>query len=89
MLGQFADDLGRGQTRGGRVGEDAGDERAQTAPVLGRLVRLERCGADDGADAPARFEDAGALELGVHAGDGIGVDAQFHGQLPHRGQLIA
>ena len=57
------------------VGEHAGDERAQPALVLARRVRLRGRGGDERADAAPRLEDAGALELGVDARDGVGVDA--------------
>ena len=36
-----------------------------------------------------RFEHARALEVGVDAGDGIGVDSQVDGQLADGGKLIA
>ncbi len=46
-------------------------------------------GADEGADAAARFDHAGAFELGVDARDGVGVDAELDGELPDGRQLIA
>ena len=38
---------------------------------------------------PRRVDDAGALELGVDAGDGVGVDAEVDGELADGGELIA
>ena len=72
-----------------RVGQHAGDEGAQPAIVLARRVGLCRRGADERADAAARLDDAGALELRVDARDGVGVDPQLHRQLADGRQLVA
>ena len=45
--------------------------------------------ADKSPDAPAGFDYAGALQLGINFGDSVRVDAQLDCQLPHRRQLIA
>ncbi len=71
------------------VGEHARDEGAQPAFVLARRVRLRRRGADERPDAAPRFDDAGALELGVDARDGVGVDLQVDGELADGRQLVA
>ena len=63
------------------------DKGAQAAIVLARRMRL--CGrrGDERPDAPLRLDDAGALEFGIYARDGIGVDRQIDGQLADGGQL--
>jgi hypothetical protein len=54
-----------------------------------RRLRLLRCGGDERPDAAPRLDDAGPLELGVDAGDGVGVDAEVDGELADGGQLVA
>ena len=71
------------------VGEHARDEGAQPAVVLARRVGLRRRGADERPDAAPRLDDAGALELRVDAGDGVGVDLQLDGELADGRQLVA
>ena len=78
-----------GEAGGVGVGQHARDEGAQPAFVLARRVGLRRRGADERADAAPRLDDAGALELGVDARDGVGVDAQLDGQLADGRQLVA
>ena len=77
------------ESRGGGVGEHAGDERAQPALVLARRLRLRGRGGDERSDAAPRLDDAGALELGVDARDGVGVDAEVDRQLADGRQLVA
>ena len=77
------------ESGGVRVGQDAGHKRAQAPLVLRGGLRLRRRRADERADAAARFEHAGAFELRVDAGDRVGVDAKFDGQLPDGRQLVA
>ena len=60
---------------GGRVGQHARDERAQPPFVLAGGCACCGRGADERSDAAPRLDDAGALELGVDARDGVGVDA--------------
>ena len=38
--------------------------------------------------AASGFDDARAFKLQVDLGDGVGVNAEVYGQLPHRGELI-
>ena len=47
-----------------------------------------RRGEDEGPDAALCFDDAGAFELGVHAGDGVGVDAELDGELTDGRELL-
>ena len=49
------------------------------------------CGVarDERADAAPRLDHAGALELGVDARDGVGVDAEVDGELADGRQLVA
>src|SRR5438034_1125072 len=65
-------------------------ERAQPLGFLARRsrLRLSLC-ADERPHAAPRFEDPGALELAIHPRDGVGVDLQLHGELPHGRQLVA
>ena len=46
-------------------------------------------GGDERPHAAPRFDDAGAFELAVHTRDGIGVDFEIHGELPHGRELLA
>ena len=46
-------------------------------------------GADEGPDAPARFERAGAFQMRVDLGDGVRIDPQVDRELAHRWKLIA
>ena len=71
------------------VRQHARDEGAQPAVVLARRVRLRRRGADERADAAARLDHPGPLELGIDPGHGVGVDAQIDRELTHGRQLIA
>src|SRR5260221_9781429 len=89
MRAHLGGDIVDAESSGGRVPDDARDERAQLTAVVVRRLSLLRCGGDERADAAARLDDAGALELGVDAGDGIGVDAEVDGELADGGELIA
>src|SRR5437016_13799977 len=48
-----------------------------------------RSRGDKRADAPARLQNSGAFQFGIHLGHRIGVDAQIDCQLPYCWQLIA
>src|SRR5204862_4752759 len=50
---------------------------------------FERARGPERSDAAARFEHAGAFEVGVHACHGVRVDAQLDRQLTDGWQLIA
>ena len=89
MRPQLGGDIVDAESGGGGVAEDAGHERAQLTAVMVRRVCLLRRGGDERADAAPRLDDAGALELGVDAGDGVGVDAEVDGELADGRQLIA
>ena len=77
------------QSRGVGFGQHTRDERAKAAFVFAGRVGLSRCGADERPDAAPGLQNAGPLEFGVHAGNGVGVDTKLHGQLPHGRKLIA
>ena len=79
-----------------------GESGARSASASTRVTNARSCGGDgparscfgrrrgdERADAAPRLEDAGALELGVDARDGVGVDAELDRQLADGGQLIA
>ncbi len=70
------------------VGGDTCGESAQSASMLVDGPRLRWCGTDETADAPSRFEDSGAFEVGVDAGDGVRIHPKLHRQLSDGGQLI-
>ena len=89
MRPQLRGDIVDAESGGGGVADDAGDEGAQLTAVLVRRVRLLRGGGDERADAAAGLDDAGAFELGVDAGHGIGVDAEIDGELADGRQLVA
>src|SRR4051812_30716516 len=89
MPAQLRGDIVDAESSGSRVSDHARDERAQLAAMMIRRVGLLRRGGDERADAAARFDDAGALELRVDAGDGVGVDAEVDGELAHGRQLSA
>ncbi len=89
MRAHLGGDIVDAESSGGRVSEDAGDECPQLTPVMVWWVSLLRRRDDERADAAARFDDAGALELGVNARDGVGVDAEVDGELANGWQLIA
>ncbi len=71
------------------VGEHARDEGAPPAVVVAWRVGLRRCGADERSDAAPRLDDAGALELRIHARDRVGVHTQVDGELAYGRQLVA
>src|SRR5438093_1558800 len=71
------------------IGEDARRERAKPARVFRRRSRFAPARPYERPDAPPGLEDACALELGVHARDGVGVHFELHGQLADRRELIA
>ena len=50
---------------------------------------LERGCRHERADATSGLDGAGALELGVDPGDGVGVDPQVDGELPDGWKLVA
>jgi hypothetical protein len=52
------------------------------------IVRLEAL-TNEGANATLRGQDAGAFELGVHLRNGVGVDVNIDGELPHCRQPVA
>src|SRR6185436_7769274 len=81
MCAERGDDIVDGEARSGGIGLDACDERAQPAMILVWWMGLFRRGGHERADAAPRFEDAGPFELGVHAGDGVGVHTQLDGEL--------
>src|SRR6516162_4861028 len=89
MRAQLGGDIVDAESCGGRVGEHARDERSQLTTVVIRRLCLLRSGGDERSDAATRFDDARPFELGVHAGDSVGVDAEIHGELPYGGQLFA
>jgi hypothetical protein len=90
MRRQFGDHIGDGESSRVGIGEDTSDERAQaTGTFLSGSGFHRSRGADERPDAAAGFEDAGALEVGIDAGDGVGVDAQLDGQLAHGWKLLA
>ena len=76
------------ESSGGRVPEHAGHERAQLTPVMVRRLCLLRGRGHERADAAPRLDDAGALELGVDPGDGVGVDAEIDGELADGGKSL-
>ena len=78
-----------GEPGGVGFGEHAYDEAAQSAFLLAWRVRLGRCRRNEGANAALRLDDPCAFELGVDAGDGVGVDLEIDRELSNRGQLIA
>jgi len=67
MRPHLGGDIVDAESCGGRVRENAGDERAQLTTVMVRRVSLLGRGDDERADAAPGFDDAGALELGVDA----------------------
>jgi len=71
------------------VGQHAGDEGPQAAIVLARWMRPRGAGSDKRSDAAPGLDDAGALQLGIDAGHGVGVDPEIDGELADRRQLIA
>src|SRR5947208_16832016 len=62
---------------------------SQMALAFPPVSRLVWAGGDKSADAATSFNHAAALQLRVNPGHGIRIDAQIHGQLAHRRQLIA
>src|SRR5215831_11672219 len=74
-----------------RVGEEPVDERSQLARAIASRGESNRRGivADESADASLRGEHASAFELSVDFRDGVGVDAQVDGELPHGREAIA
>ena len=71
------------------IGEQSGDEGSQPPLVLLRRMRLCRRGGHERADAAAGLQDARAFELHIDARHGVGVEAQFDGELADGRQLIA
>ena len=79
------------QREAGRVGvgENAGGECAQPSIALAGWMCFARRRGDERPHAAFRLDDAGVFELGVDSRDRIGVDAQVHGELTDRRQLVA
>src|SRR4051794_33284630 len=77
------------ESSGGGFHDYARDERAQLTTMMIRRGRLLRRGGDERADAAARLDDAGALELGVDAHYRVGIDAEIDCELAHGRQLLA
>ena len=71
------------------VGQHAGHEGPQAAIVLARWMRPGGAGRDERSDAAPGLDDAGTLQFGVDAGDGVGVDPEIDGELADGRQLIA
>ena len=89
MRRQFGDHIGDGESSGVGVGENTSDEGAQATRALLRGPGFRRaCGTDERSDAAPGFEDSGALEVGVDAGDRIGIDAEVDRELADGRQLI-
>jgi hypothetical protein len=89
MRAQLGGDIVDAESGRGGVPNYAGDEGTQlTAVMVGRLRLLGRRG-DERPDAAPRFDDAGPLELGVDAGDSVGIDAEVDGKLANGGKLVA
>src|SRR5262249_11106295 len=65
------------------------DKRAELSVLFSRRSRFEPARGDERSDPPARFEDSGTLEVGVHARHGVGVHAQLDRELTDGWQLIA
>ena len=85
---QLGNHIGDGESGRVGVGEDAngkGPQPRRVRPAAGLLRR----GEDERPDAAPCFDDARALELGVDAGDRVGVDAQLDGELTDGRKLLA
>ena len=90
MRRQFGNHIGDSESSCVGVGEDTSDERAQaTSTFLGGSGLVRPGGADERPDAAAGLEHARALEVGIDAGHGVGIDAKVDGQLPDGWKLIA
>src|SRR5712691_1348146 len=61
--------------------------------MLFAIAAAERCFLwlrnNERAHAPARFQHAHALQLGIDLSHRVRIDAQIHRQLPHSRQLLA
>ena len=53
------------------------------------VADLDLLVADEGAGALLGVQDAEQLQVRVGLADGVGVDLKLHGEVPHRGQLLA
>jgi len=73
----------------GRISQDARGKCTEPTLVFGPGTRFRGRRADKRANAAPRLEHAGAFEIHIDSGDGIGVDLEIDGELPNRGQLIA
>ena len=89
MFGERSDDLVNGKTDSVGVGEYARDEGAQATLVFMRRMGLCGRGADERSDAALGFDRPRPLELGVHARDRVGIDAEIHGELADGRELVA
>ena len=89
MCTEPGDHLVDRQAVGGGIREHTSDEGADAALVLARRVRLRGRGCDERTDAALGLDDARALELGVDARDGVGVDLEIDRQLADGRKLVA
>src|SRR6185295_1748206 len=89
MRAHLGGDIVDAESSGGRVSDHARDERAQLTAVMVRRLCLLRRGGDERADAAPGLDDAGTLELGIDARDGVGVDAEVDGELADGWELVA
>src|SRR5437016_4364469 len=72
-----------------RLSNEMISQLAQVPIAIASARGLVRSRGNKSADAPACFDHAGALQLGINFSDGISVDTQLDRQLPHGRQLIA
>src|SRR5262245_66187446 len=89
MLAERAEHLVDGESRAVGVRQQACDNRTELSALFSRRSRFEPVRGDERSAPPARFEDSGTLEVGVHARHGVGVDAQLDRELTDGWQLIA
>jgi hypothetical protein len=69
------DEIVRGKSLSICVRQDTRRERLEPTRVLVRRTDIECAHPDKRSNAPAGLKDAAALEVGVHTGDRVRVDA--------------
>jgi hypothetical protein len=89
-LREYPDHIVGGKAARGRFVETSADDGRQfriAAP--GPLRRQRGFARDKRTHAAPGFQNARALEIDVHAGDRIGIDRQFDGELPDGRKLVS
>jgi hypothetical protein len=86
---QVIDGFISGEPKVGRLSKKMVLEFAQFAFSILISSSLEMPGLHERADSAPGLNHSHAFELGIDPGNGVGIDAQVDGKLPHSRQLVS